>query len=117
MLAFNLEVSQQLDEVQILLDVAHSPPIVALLKARKANLEIRVFGNTKPTERPKAEDWEPLRKATLRRDKYTCQGCGTTGQTLNVHHIAQLQYGGNSELVNLITLCNDCHARIHNWLT
>ena len=63
----------------------------------------------------------------LRRDNYTCQKCGdfhgltnehgiklpTTDGELEIHHIQQVQYGGDDSPDNLITLCKKCHENIH----
>jgi 5-methylcytosine-specific restriction endonuclease McrA len=112
-----IDLSRQLDETIKLLDAAISPDIIAGLRARKAHLEHLIF-DTKPApaERPDSETWERLRVAALRRDNYTCQGCGATCTKLNVHHIVDVQDGGKSTLANLITLCDGCHGRIHPWL-
>lgn len=32
------------------------------------------------------------------------------------HHIIQLQNGGINSKKNLVSLCNSCHKKIHNWL-
>ena len=33
------------------------------------------------------------------------------------HHIVQLQNGGNNGAKNVVSLCNQCHAKIHPWLS
>ena len=62
------------------------------------------------------DEWNELRKAALYRDKYICQGCGQSGVPLDAHHIIPLSRGGNNWLNNLISLCRDCHTRIHPWI-
>ena len=118
MATFDRDLSRQLDEVVALLDCASSPALVAILKTRKAALEARAFDEPRveATPRPDPRTWETLRKATLKRDGYCCQGCGRDNCRLDVHHIQQLQRGGSNGLVNLITLCDECHARLHPWL-
>lgn len=32
------------------------------------------------------------------------------------HHIIQLQHGGINHRLNLVSLCDPCHAEIHPWL-
>lgn len=63
----------------------------------------------------------------LRRDNYTCQLCGehhwevnengiplpTTDGQLDVHHKIYVEYGGTDAPDNLITLCRECHKRVH----
>lgn len=61
------------------------------------------------------EDWSELRQIVLERDEYTCQGCGTSVATSGqVHHIVPLGCGGTNTLRNLITLCEECHGRVHS---
>jgi 5-methylcytosine-specific restriction endonuclease McrA len=62
------------------------------------------------------EEWDVLRKAALRRDGYMCQGCSHDGIALDVHHIVPINRGGNNWLQNLISLCRQCHKRIHAWI-
>jgi len=58
----------------------------------------------------------------LKRDNYTCQGCGlkkSDGKKLLVHHKDGKGYGTrkenkNNKMDNLITLCKECHMIIHN---
>lgn len=61
------------------------------------------------------EQWDVLRKTTLKRDKYICQGCGQQ-KPLDVHHIIPISKKGKNHLSNLISICPECHARIHDWL-
>jgi len=65
----------------------------------------------------------------LRRDNYTCQKCNefhgcinehgiklpTTDGELEIHHINQVQYGGDDAPDNLITVCKICHKKIHKY--
>ena len=113
-----LDVSLQLDEAIALLDVAVSPEIIAVLRARKRMLEIRLFEETQPapTERPDSAAWATLRQVAIERDGYQCQGCTATANFFDVHHIVPLSQGGSNTLSNLITLCERCHAQIHSWL-
>lgn len=53
--------------------------------------------------------WQKLRLEVFNRDEFTCQYCGDTEKTLNVHH---LNYNGDpweTDESLLITLCEDCH--------
>ena len=49
----------------------------------------------------------------LHRDNYTCQCCGKKNCRLEVHHIKFRSNGGTDDEENLITLCEDCHKKIH----
>lgn len=53
------------------------------------------------------------KSACLNRDSYTCQCCKTKKGTLHIHHIIYRSNGGADTLDNLITLCADCHRRLH----
>lgn len=67
------------------------------------------------------------RNHILRRDDYTCQMCGTphrminengiplptTDGQLDIHHKIRVVDGGTDAPDNLITLCRECHKRIH----
>ena len=52
--------------------------------------------------------------ACLNRDNYTCKCCKTKKGTLHVHHIIYRSNGGADTLDNLITLCEECHKKLHN---
>ena len=54
------------------------------------------------------------RAHALDRDNYTCQYCGKKNKRLEVHHIVYRSNGGNDDLDNLITLCENCHTSIHD---
>ena len=60
-------------------------------------------------------DFADVRESILRRDKYSCQGCGLQtareNHKLNVHHIDFNP--GNNDPDNLITLCVFCHGILH----
>lgn len=52
-------------------------------------------------------------EACFNRDNYKCQCCKTKNGTLNAHHIIYRSRGGADTLDNLITLCEDCHKKLH----
>lgn len=58
--------------------------------------------------------WLRKKNEILERDNYTCQHCGRTSN-LNVHHLSyekgKLAWDYPNE--KLITLCVDCHEKIH----
>lgn len=53
------------------------------------------------------------KSACLNRDNYTCQCCKTKKGTLHAHHIIYRKNGGADTLDNLITLCEECHKKLH----
>lgn len=61
-----------------------------------------------------------VRQYVLWRDGYTCQCCGAHATKkkevrLHVHHLESRKTGGNAP-DNLITLCKDCHKKLHKGL-
>lgn len=67
----------------------------------------------------KGKRWLKKRDMILRRDSYTCQLCKRYGRMRGahvVHHIFPWEF--YPELVyenwNLISLCEDCHNRMHD---
>ena len=54
------------------------------------------------------------KEAVLHRDNYTCQCCGKKNTRLEVHHIIYRSQGGTDDENNLITLCEECHSKVHD---
>lgn len=75
------------------------------------------------------DTWERLAEAVKKRDGYSCAACprardagdGPDWQTknaeLHAHHIVPLGAGGSNARSNLITLCDECHGRVHGGVT
>lgn len=55
------------------------------------------------------------RKTVFERDHYTCKVCGQVGGKLNAHHIKRFADYPELRLAvtNGITLCEDCHRKVH----
>ena len=53
----------------------------------------------------------------LARDGYLCQNCKgkSKDKRLDVHHIIFSNNGGSDEEKNLLTLCRECHYKLHHW--
>lgn len=60
-----------------------------------------------------AKEGDQVRLIVLRRDRYTCQRCRATRTNLRVHHIVSKKNGGSDDPDNLITLCHQCHCKMH----
>ena len=73
------------------------------------NPKIRHWGYQKGTNYGFANS----REHALSRDRYTCQCCGAKNTRLEVHHITYRSNGGTDDLDNLITLCEECHKKVH----
>ena len=56
------------------------------------------------------------KEAVLHRDNYTCQLCSKKHVLLEIHHIIWRSRGGSDDENNLITLCHDCHSKVHEGL-
>lgn len=56
---------------------------------------------------------ENLRIACLMRDGYQCQSCRKKQIRLEAHHIQYREHGGKDTLSNLLTLCEECHHKLH----
>ena len=54
-----------------------------------------------------------LRSLVLRRDGWRCQNCGDP-RNLQVHHIKSRSKLRDDAEENLIALCANCHAKVHN---
>lgn len=63
------------------------------------------------------KNWDEIRRAVLERDRYKCCNNPThVSQELHVHHVVPITRGGTHQLSNLITLCDDCHKKVHPHL-
>lgn len=75
---------------------------------REIHIRDKYFGR-------RCKEYHEWREAVYLRDNFTCQLCGQVGGQLEAHHIRpfatypSLRY----EISNGITLCKECHRRIH----
>lgn len=70
----------------------------------------------------KSKAWQAKRKVILARDKYMCRNCKRYGKrrdATTVHHVTPIDINYKLRLHsgNLISLCNDCHEKMHNRMT
>jgi len=59
------------------------------------------------------EDWVDRGKGIRKRDGNSCSICGRSNIELHVHHVTPLSKGGNNDVSNLMTVCIDCHNKMH----
>ena len=59
----------------------------------------------------RSDAWAELRRAILRRDKWLCQGCLKATAT-QVHHLTYANLY-NELCFQLVSLCADCHRKVH----
>lgn len=57
-------------------------------------------------------EYDRLRIRVLKRDRWQCQGCGSS-VNLQVHHLQYRGRMGSDVVDNLISLCVDCHNQEH----
>lgn len=57
--------------------------------------------------------WKAIRERALMRDEYKCRLCGSS-EHLHVHHARGAhRFHEENHMEDIITLCEDCHSRIH----
>jgi 5-methylcytosine-specific restriction endonuclease McrA len=75
----------------------------------------------KPVKGKRGNIGKKLRFLVFERDNYTCQGCGRTvkedGVKLSPDHIIPVDWGGETTLENLQSLCRECNEGKQAWIT
>ena len=59
----------------------------------------------------RSEQWQQLRRKVLKRDLHICQGC-LAQPASEVHHTTYA-HARREFCFELVSLCRDCHARLH----
>lgn len=69
-------------------------------------------------EQIKTPQWQKRRLDIMQKDNFTCQICGSTEKTLNVHHFVYHEGKMIWDYADweLITLCEECHMQEHNMM-
>ena len=60
------------------------------------------------------KEWEKQRSRVLTRDLRTCQICGKSNGVMNVHHILYRHPLSEVSDRDLVTLCPECHEKVHS---
>jgi 5-methylcytosine-specific restriction enzyme A len=61
------------------------------------------------TQRIRGTSWMNTRQRIMRRDNYTCAGCGLGRMDHQVDQVVPLEQAGSNEDCNLQLLCATCH--------
>ncbi len=56
--------------------------------------------------------YSQVRQQILQRDGWRCQHCGRPDQ-LQIHHLVRRSQMGPDTEDNLMTVCGDCHRKVH----
>ncbi|HRY57002.1 MAG TPA: HNH endonuclease [Patescibacteria group bacterium] len=88
------------EEIEEMLE--HSMVSLSLINYRKSYSHRRKQGFT-----------QKIKNDCKKRDEYKCKVCHSK-EGLVIHHIKEVVKGGENELDNLITLCRNCHKKIHS---
>ena len=73
---------------------------------------MKIMRPKSPRLRLDSESYSDLHRQVLKRDGWRCQLCGSM-QHPQVHHLKFRSQSGGDVEQNLITLCAECHVRIH----
>ena len=83
--------------------------------AKTVNRNYNRYERDPGTPKRYGRTWKRIRDAYVASHPL-CEECLKEGRTVpveQVHHIVPLREGGTSDFGNLISLCVECHARIH----
>jgi len=69
----------------------------------------------RPRLRLDPEAYQRLCQEVLARDNWRCQQCGSQ-RNLQIHHQEFRSNSGDDSEPNLITLCHECHAKVHGHI-
>jgi hypothetical protein len=62
----------------------------------------------------KSEKWETLRLTCIAMDAGICAVCGDYNPSNDAHHLFYRQGWNNTKLEDLLTLCRQCHKKVHD---
>lgn len=60
------------------------------------------------------DNWAEISAVVIKRDGGRCTRCGspsTPNNRLRAHHIIPVSRGGRTSMLNLKTLCSNCHSK------
>lgn len=86
---------------------------VALLRTAA---KVRVFtGFNDPSGEEVRASWNRRVRRGGSNVAVVCFACRKARKTVT-HHVVQLQNGGTNQRLNRVSVCRQCHAKIHPWL-
>lgn len=109
------------DEVRDLLELANTESASSSedVSAMDMTEEINKDDKYQTTDKRHPVDKE-VKQGTFIRDDFKCRCCGKGGQpwlgVLIYHHAVPVYAGGPDSIENGLTLCQDCHMTLHNYL-
>lgn len=84
-----------------------------ILNLEYAKFDTQKLSDTSNVSGSGVSSFDNVKAFVLSRDKYTCQRCKVTKVPFQVHHIVFRSNGGSNRPENLITLCTNCHSKVH----
>ena len=94
----------------------HTPEHLESIRRARSGPSSNFWRGGTSGDRATVAAWTTLQAPKVHRQyDYTCQACGVHGGALHAHHIAPvwLEPARSREIGNLISVCGDCHRRIH----
>jgi 5-methylcytosine-specific restriction protein A len=106
-------------DVDSLLEEAQNDDKTEPLEAMDMTNEIRGDDAYQTTDERHPVD-KSVKQAAMIRDNFKCRCCGKGGAhwlgVLIYHHIVPVYAGGPDTVENGLTLCQDCHMTLHNYI-
>ncbi len=102
------------------------PRTIRLLRQEGWKIDVRGDGYVKLTSLEKGTARgmrkavnEKVRYQIFSRDSFRCKACGRSaddGVKLTVDHVIPVDWGGTNDMLNLITLCDECNRGKKAWV-
>lgn len=114
-------------ELRQVAGVNDTPRVIRALKQEGWQIEVRGDGQNRLTSLKRMAPRgvrkpinRKLRYAVLHRDNFRCQACGRgvdDNVKLEIDHIIPVDWGGETEISNLQTLCEECNSGKKAWVS
>jgi len=94
---------------------------VVVTTATDLTIESAIDDGSEVSTAADVDSWDDLRETVFERDDRACRNCGvdfdTGSVTLEAHFIVAPVHGGTVAPDNVVTLCRQCHASAHEYVT